>query len=191
MRSKQILLLVTFTLVATHVDCRAPKATKEAQNDNRIAQGNSSATPLADPEISVPDLIKNYDFIEGNTRKGMLRAWSRVPNNHTYRVAQTSDSESPIIRDYGEIAGAHGLVTLIVDKTVLGPNRMSLIVFIKRPNNRSDIFWIYRDMDLSKYKIGRSSGDIFVEEAPQIDGSKYLCEIRWDKKDKKWGCRGF
>ncbi len=121
----------------------------------------------------------------------MLKAWSAVPNNSHYRVAQKADFEEPIMMtDYGELAGAYGLAMLIVDTTGTGPKRMGLIILVDRPNNRSDVYWIYRDRDLSKFKISRSSGDIFVDEVHE-DGTKSVCEIRFDKKQGKWGCSGF
>ena len=160
--------------------------------DNRPqnTQITSSPSPSPEAELSVSDLIKQWPFIEKEKRAGMLHAWSRVPNNAHYRVAQKGDFENPFMTsDYGELAGAYALATLIVDKTAPGPKRMSLIIFVERQDNRSDIYWIYRDMDLSKYRMSRASGDIFVDEVHE-DGSKSLCEIRWDKKERTWACRG-
>jgi len=120
----------------------------------------------------------------------MLRAWAHVPNNEHYRAARARDFENPFMTsDYGEIAGAYGLATLIVDKTITTAQRFSLVILIERPGNRYDIYWIYRDMDLSKYKMSRASGDIFVEEVHE-DGSKSVCEIRWDRKKRQWACGG-
>ncbi|HMH45795.1 MAG TPA: hypothetical protein VK557_20065 [Pyrinomonadaceae bacterium] len=155
-----------------------------------MAEVGTSPTPSPEPEMSVNELIKEWPFIEEEKRKGMLQAWSRVPNNYDYRVAQKADFEhSFMMSDYGELAGAFGLVTLIVKKAATGTNRMSLIIFVERPRNRSDIYWIYRDMDLSKYQMSRASGDIFVDEIHE-DESKSVCEIRWDKKERTWACRG-
>ena len=93
-----------------------------------------------------------------------------------------------MITDYGELAGAYGLAALIVNKTASDARRMSLVVFIERPGNRSDLYWIYRDMDLSKYRMSRSSGDIFVETLDE-NGSRSVCEISWDKTEKRWTCK--
>jgi len=47
----------------------------------------------------------------------MLRAWDHVPNYNNFRVANKSDFDNPFFTyDYGEIAGAHGLAVLIVNK---------------------------------------------------------------------------
>jgi len=91
--------------------------------------------------------------------------------------------------DYGELAGAYGLATLIVDKTVSDSKRMSLIIFIERPDNRSDLYWIYRDMDLSKYQMSRASGDILVEV--HENGSRSVCEIRWVRNEHRWTCKAW
>ena len=158
---------------------------KRSQN----TQTASSPLPSPEAELWVSDLIKQWPFIEQEKRVAMLRAWSHVPNNVRYRVAQKSDFENPFMTsDYGELAGAYGLAILIVDKTVSGSTRMSLIIFIDRPGHRSDLYWIYRDMDLSKYRMSRSSGDIFVEV--QENGIRSVCEIGWDKKQRTWACRG-
>jgi hypothetical protein len=91
------------------------------------------------------------------------------------------------MHEYGEIAGAYGLAAMIVDKTRT-TDRFSLVVLIRRPANRFDTYWIYRNMDLTKYDMFRASGDIFVDN--QLPEGHKLCEIQWDKKSAKWGCTG-
>ena len=151
------------------------------------------STPTGSPEIekSVKDLIIDWPFIPKEKRAGMLRTWSRVPNGANYRVAERRDFVKPFMTsDYGELAGAYGLATLIVDKTITDRRRMSLIVFIERPGNRSDLYWIYRDQDLSKYEMSRASGDILVNEAHE-DGGTSVCEIQWVKDQRKWTCKAW
>ncbi|HXM46670.1 MAG TPA: hypothetical protein VN956_02300 [Pyrinomonadaceae bacterium] len=170
--------------------CRAPVQTGKPPQNSPPIKTTSSPQPSPEAELSVSDFIKQIPFIEEEKRAGMSRAWSRVPNSARYRAAQKGDFENPFMTsDYGELAGAYGLATLIVDKTAKDPKRMSLIIFVERPDNRSDIYWIYRDMDLSKYRMSRASGDIFIDEVHD-DGSKVVCEIRWDKKERTWACRG-
>jgi len=109
----------------------------------------------------------------------------------TIEWLKKGDFENPFMTsDYGELAGAYGLATLIVDKTVTDRQRMSLVVFIERPGNRSDIYWIYRDMDLSKYQMSRSSGDIIVDEVHE-NGSKSVCEIQWVSNEQRWTCKAW
>ena len=179
---------VILSLLSLATGCRRSAYTaRPTQN-----VGTQIAVPKAspEPEQSVLDLIKQQPFLEKEKIAGMLSAWSRIPNNAHFRLAQVVDFEnSSMISDYGELAGAHGLAALIVDKTAIDSKRMSLIIFVERPGNRSDLYWIYRDMDLSKYRMSRSSGDIFVDEVHE-DGSKSACEIRWDKKERTWACRG-
>ena len=152
-------------------------------------QPSPSAESSPELEQSVSQVIKELVISDVDERVGLLRAWQRVPDNDHYRIAQTSDFGEPrMTYEYGEIAGAFGLAAMIVDKTRT-VDRFSLIVFIRRPANRFDTYWIYRNMDLTKYAMSRSSGDIFVEY-PGPDGNRTLCEIQWDKKSGKWGCTG-
>jgi hypothetical protein len=150
------------------------------------SQPSLSPVGSPEPERSVSQAIKELVMADGNERAGLLRAWRRVPDNDHYRIAQTSDFVQPrVTYEYGEIAGAYGLPAIIVDKTRTA-DRFSLIVFIRRPSNRFDTYWIYRNMDLSKYAMSRASGDIFVEY-PGADGNTTFCEIQWDKKSRKMG----
>jgi hypothetical protein len=186
-RSLPIIILIAASPLGA-LGCRPQRESRKQLQTN---QPINSSIPLPSPEVelSVKDLIKQWPFIDEGKRLGMLRAWSRVPNGSHYRVAQKADFENPILMtDYGELAGAYGLATLIVDKTAVAPGRMSLMIFVERPNNRSDIYWIYRAMDLSKYKMSRASGDIFVDEVHD-DGTISVCEIRYDKKERTWACR--
>jgi len=183
-------IVIVAALMSLLTGCRALVQTGKPPQNGRPIQTTSSPQPSPEAELSVSDLIKQWPFIEKEKRAGMLSAWSRVPNNVHYRAAQKGDFENPFMTsDYGELAGAYGLAMLIVDKTATSPKRMSLIIFVERPVNRSDIYWIYRDMDLSKYRMSRASGDLFVDEVHE-DGSKSVCEIRWDKKERIWACRG-
>jgi hypothetical protein len=182
--------VIVAALMSFLTSCRAPVQTGKPPQSSPPIRATSSPEPSPEAELSVSDLIKQLPFIEKEKRAGMLRAWSGVPNSAHYRVAQKGDFENPFMTsDYGELAGAYGLAALIVDKTAAAPKRMSLIIFVERPDNRSDIYWIYRDMDLSKYRMSRASGDIFIDEVHE-DGSKVVCEIRWDKKERTWACRG-
>ena len=139
--------------------------------------------------MSVGQLIEKLPFMEREKRTGMLRAWDHVGNYNNFRVANKSDFENPFLTyDYGEIAGAYGLALLIVNKTIPSVQRFSLVIFIERPANRYDIYWIFRDMDLSKYSMTRASGDIFVDEVRK-DGTRAVCQIEWSKKQREWTCQ--
>ena len=157
-----------------------------------ITPSQPSPSPKSSPEAeqSVSQVIQDLVIADGNEREGLLRAWRRVPDHDHYRIAQTYDFGEPRMpHEYGEIAGAYGLAAFIVDKTRTA-DRFSLVVFIRRPANRFDVYWIYRNMDLSKYAMSRASGDIFVEY-PGPDGNRTVCEIQWEKKSGKWGCSEF
>jgi len=92
--------------------------------------------------------------------------------------------------DYGEIAGAYGLALFVIDKTATTSKKYSLLVFIRRPRNRYDLYWIYRNEDLSRLKLNRASGDIFVSGIRE-DGTTVNCEIAWSRKDNMWTCLSF
>src|SRR6266850_7210458 len=171
-------MVIVVSLMILLASCRAPLQSGKAPQKNQPIQTATPPQPSPEVELSVSELIKQLPFIEKEKRAGMLGAWSHVPNNAHYRVTQKGDFENPFMTsDYGEMAGAYGLAALIVDKTLMTAKRFSLIIFVERPDNRADIYWIYRDMDLSKYRMSRSSGDIFVDEVHE-DGSKSGCEIR-------------
>jgi hypothetical protein len=133
--------------------------------------------------------ITELPTVDKEQRLGLSRAWSRVPNNAHYRIAHFSDFGKPTMTyDYGEMAGAYGLAALVVDKT-LTEAKFSLVIFIERPAGRYDIYWIYRNLDLSKYGMNRASGDIFVDYV-NSDGTRGVCEIQWDRKQRRWACTG-
>ena len=89
--------------------------------------------------------------------------------------------------DYGEIAGAYGLALMVIDKTKPVDRGFGLIIFLERPGNRYDTYWIYRDANLRSFTMHRASGDIFVEEKLG-DGSDKMCEIQWIRKKGQWAC---
>src|ERR1700730_5620539 len=94
--------IIVASLMSFLTGCRTQVQTgKLPQN----IQAASSPQPSPEAELSVKDLIKQWPFIEKEKREGMLRAWSRVPNNVHYRVAQKGDFENSFMTsDYGELA---------------------------------------------------------------------------------------
>jgi hypothetical protein len=180
--------LPMFLILIIVPGCHRP--IRSAGVTNQPDQSQRASTPASSPEIdqSVEDLIQTWPFIDDQRRRGMLRAWARVPSNLRFRVAKHSDFQNSFLTtDYGELAGASGLATMIMDKTA-GSRKMSLIIFVDRPGNRSDLYWIYRDTDLSLYRLSRSSGDLLVEE-PQPNGGSSTCEIEWDRSQRHWTCK--
>jgi hypothetical protein len=118
----------------------------------------------------VSELLRELPLVEQEKRAGMLRAWKQIPNHDHYRKARPSDfvtagwNEKEFDRsyEYGEIAGAYGLAMFVIDKTLPKPKHFAFVVFIERPKNRYDTYWIYRDENLSGLNLSRSSGDIFL-----------------------------
>jgi len=140
---------------------------------------NPSITPGTDITVS-QFLLGVFDPLEAWERAAALRTWNTVPSHENYEIRQNV---------YGEIAGAYGLALVIVDKSLASSSRFSLIVFIRRPRNKYDLYWIYKNADLSRVSLNRVSGDIFVSGIRE-GGSSLNCEIAWSRKDNKWTCLG-
>jgi hypothetical protein len=180
-------ILLSIILLSIFVSCQQTNRPLSSQPTAMVSQPSTSPESSPEPEQSVTELIRELPFLEKEGRSGLLRAWAGVPQHDDYRVARKSEfANSFMIHEYGEIAGAYGLAALVVNKTH-NTNRDSLIVFIRRPANRFDVNWIYRNMDLSKYGMSRASGDIFVN-FPREDGTSGICEIQWDRKESRWAC---
>src|SRR5882672_5507054 len=90
-------IVIVAALMSFLTGCRALEQTGEPPQNSRPIQTTSSPQPSPEPELSVSDLIKQWPFIEKDKRAGMLHAWSRVPNNAHYRVAQKGDFENPFM----------------------------------------------------------------------------------------------
>jgi hypothetical protein len=169
------------------VSCQHPVSPLPNQSAAGVSQQSKSLERSPEPEKSITELITELPFLEKGERLGLLRAWARVPQHDNYRAANAGEFENPFLtHEYGEIAGAYGLAALVVDKT-RDVDRFSLVIFVRRPANRYDLYWIYRNMDLSKYRMSRSSGDIFVDY-PREDGTNGVCEIQWNRNQRRWSC---
>jgi len=174
-------------LLAALVSCQQAVKLSSNQSSPGVNQPSKLPERLPEREKSVAELITELPFLEKGERLGLLRAWTRVPQHDNYRAANANEFENSFLtHEYGEMAGAYGLAALIVDKT-RDADRFSLVIFVRRPANTYDLYWIYRNMDLSKYRMSRSSGDIFVEY-PRDDGTNGVCEIQWNRKQRRWSC---
>lgn len=144
----------------------------------------SSPIPTATPQPGIPVrqfLTSVFDPVDEWERAALLQAWKKVPAHDSYEILQDV---------YGEIAGAYGLALIIADKSLSRSTQFSLIVFIRRPQNKYDLYWIYKNENLSQVSLSRASGDIFVNGFRE-DGSTLSCEIVWSRKDNKWTCISF
>lgn len=168
--------------------CGHGAAEKKVVAEPGAAQSSATPTPTPEPEQSVKDFISRVWPLSKERVAGLRRAWARVPRNSDFRVARSEDFGEPRrVDDYGEIAGAYGLALMVINKTKPVDSRFGLIVFLERPGNRYDMYWIYRDTDLRSCSMERASGDIFIEEKFG-DGSRKLCEIQWTRKKGQWTC---
>jgi hypothetical protein len=158
-----------------------------AGNRDRPTVARKLPEPTPNPTITPQPRITTDEFLKSEfypmdkwERDGLLRAWHKVPAHKNYEMVQDV---------YGEIAGAYGLALIIADKSLSADSQFSLIVFIRRPGNKYDLYWIYHNENLSRISLSRSSGDIFVSGLRE-DGSNLNCEIAWSRKDNKWTCIG-
>jgi hypothetical protein len=163
------------SLACTRV--RAPQTHSQAQQID--------ATPtqsLKEPEITVSQFLNNvFDPLESWERSAASRMWERIPDHENYQVSRY---------DYGEIAGAYGLALVTVDMTPNLSDRLGLLVFIRRTGHKYDLYWIYKNDNVSELTLNRASGDIFVTGTRE-DGSSINCEIAWSRKENKWTCINF
>ena len=77
----------------------------------------------------------------------------------------------------------------VINKTVAEPQRFGLLILIERPANRYDAYWIYQDKDLSRVTLNRHSGNIYLSGA-RDDGVSVYCDIKWDRSEQRWTCKG-
>jgi hypothetical protein len=191
----RILLKISFVALIFALGCSTLREGKQTMGPSPNSQPSTSPQGVTVPDIAVSDLFRQIPFIEKEKSAGLLRAWKTAPNYNHYRKAKASDfvtaswNEKEFDRsyDYGEIAGAYGLALFVIDKTVSKPEQFSLVVFIERPNNRYNVYWIYRDENLSGLNLSRSSGDIFLRGVGG-NGMSTDCEIKWSRDSKKWTC---
>jgi len=181
--NRKILALFVFTFFFYACGARNLEPNRQEPAPNTDQKGTPSPMPTAQQtETTVSEFLRNqFDPLKEQERSAILLAWEKVPHQENYHIGQD---------DYGEIAGAYGLALFVVDKTVTTSKKFSLIVFIQRPRNRYDLYWIYRNEDLSRLSLSRASGDIFVSGTRE-DGTTVNCEIAWSRKDNRWTCLSF
>ena len=112
-----------------------------------------SPTISPQPTIPVSQFVRSvFDPLNDWERGAVAPASNKIPNRGRYEVVQSN---------YGEIAGAYGLALIVVDKALSGPKQFSLIVFIRRPPGKYDLYSIFTNEDLTRVSLNRESGDIF------------------------------
>lgn len=177
-RVSWLVIGLILAFVVSYMACSHTSTT--AVRKKPASSSNPTITPESDITVS-QFLLSVFDPLEPWERAAALREWNTAPSHENYEIRQDV---------YGEIAGAYGLALVIVDKALTRSTRFSLIVFIRRPRNKYDLYWIYKDENLSQVSLSRVSGDIFVTGFRE-DGSSLNCEIAWSRKDNKWTCIGF
>lgn len=142
---------------------------------------------------------------------GLREAWRRFTAGGQYRLAQPSDMrfpekakeaprrslpENPIPFTYiwGDLgykkrAADDHLAAIVVDTTRQDNNRFSLVIF-SPPEGKKDVFemhWFYRDQDLSKTIVTRTSGSCNVIDYLD-DGTQKVCSVVWNRSRKQFEC---
>jgi hypothetical protein len=159
---------------------------------------------LDSPEITVSEFLGKEDDVEGEKQTPLMRTWRKVPGWKNYRVARSTDFRIPAwvekednwqfveraindAHESGEMSGAHGLALIVVDKTISDAKRHSCIVFIARAETRYDVYWIFKNEDLSHFIMSRHSGDVYLKEY-RDDQTTRVCDIQYNRKQKRWAC---
>jgi hypothetical protein len=191
---RMILILLLTNLVA----CSSQPNTRQAVQQAHTEPNNSPQNvAVPEPDTSVDQLLQQMPLIEEKRRVGLLRAWRKIPHHDQYRKARASDFKNPNWTekeydrsyDYGEIAGAYGLAMFVINKRVAEPRGFGLLILIERPANRYDAYWIYQDKDLSRVTLNRHSGNIYLAGTTD-EGVTLNCDIKWDKSERRWTCKG-
>ncbi|HUS09669.1 MAG TPA: hypothetical protein VMZ30_04310 [Pyrinomonadaceae bacterium] len=173
-----VVIASTLAFIVSGIACSHAPPT--AVRESAASSPSSSAAPK--PNIPVSQFLTSvFDPLDEWERTALLQAWKKIPAHENYEIVQDV---------YGEIAGAYGLALIIADKSLTRSTQFSLIVFIRRPKNKYDLYWIYKNENLSQVALSRASGDIFVNGFRE-DGSTLSCEIAWSRKDNKWTCISF
>lgn len=191
----RILFKISFLALISALGCSTQPEGKQTTEPARASQPSSPPQAITEPDFAVSELLRKLPLVENEKRVGMLRAWKQIPNHDQYRKARPSDfvtagwNENEFDRsyEYGEIAGAYGLAIFVINKILPKPKNFSFAVFVERPKNRYDIYWVYRDENLSGLNLSRSSGDIFLRGTRE-DGTSADCEIQWSRTSRKWTC---
>jgi hypothetical protein len=159
---------------------------------------------LAAPEITVTEFLLERDQVKQPSQSSLLRAWKTIPGWNHYRLARSTDFNVPewVQKDErwrdverqindpyqeGEMSGAEGLAAIFIDKTISDVKKYSCVVFISRPPNRYDVYWIFKNEDLSRLIMARHSGDVYLNEY-RDDGTNRVCDIQYSYKQKRWAC---
>ncbi len=194
------LKMIPILLLTNLVACSPQPNKKQTVQQTRTQPSGSPQTsvPEQGPDISVDHFLQQMPLIKEERRAGILRAWRKIPDHDQYRKARASDFKDPNWTekeydrsyDYGEIAGAYGLAMFVINKTIAEPRRFGLLILIERPANRYDAYRIYQDKDLSRATLNRHSGNIYLAGTGD-EGVNLNCDIKWDKRERRWTCKGF
>jgi hypothetical protein len=184
--------LAVVSLVLLLCGCCASSLSVVTNQAAQAAQAVSTQEPISSAsqkETTVSEFFRVGELPPGYDRAKILAAWKRVPDHDLYRVARDDDFSVPggnKFTEWGELNGNYGqnYVLIVVNRTRTDSNRFSLVLFIDRSGKRYDIYWPYRDADLSAYTVGRHSGDVYL-----VESGRFIGDIQWDRKQQKYVCK--
>lgn len=175
-----VLFAATLAVLVSVVACNQGRQPVIAARPSHIP--SPSPTPSPKPNDTVDHFVVSTSELLYDWERGALtRAWNKVPHHSAYELVQSV---------HGEVAGAYGMAMIVLDKSLPGSNQGGLIVFIQHAHNKFDLYWIFKNENLSRVSISRLSGGIIVEGLRE-DGSPVNCRIAWSRKDNQWTCIGF
>jgi hypothetical protein len=130
----------------------------------------------------------------------LAKAWQQFTGDGHYRLVRLSDmkytedvkkelaqTQTSWQAEYGPYGG---VAAIVVDTSQEGDERFGIVICRgvgkAYPYPRYDMFWLYKDRDLSTAAIRRASGYLWLQE--YNDGQAKRCDIEWDEKAHRFVC---
>ena len=149
-------------------------------------------------------------YFGGNERRAAAQAWQNFIKDGRYRIARAEDFKMPewtktvyysssikSAMEYpycdGDINhdGVHDdFAFIVVDKTRDDANRFSIVIFNTRKGGKgyNEPRWLYRDSDLSRTTLGRSSDGPMHISQYRDNGDYSFCFVKWNRQRREYEC---
>jgi hypothetical protein len=165
--------------------------------------------PQPDTHPTVNTITPHDPVTDGWMEGATASAWQAFTQDGRYRWAGQNDFRFPewakqrygpdlerAIRSpiqAGHIKGSYEsneVALIVVDITRQDWNRYGIVVFSEDKKNpeRCEVKWIYQDRDLSRVKLGWSSGDTLGISEYGENGTYSNCFVKWDAKEQRYNC---
>ena len=144
----------------------------------------------------------------GNS-EGVAQAWQQFTEGGRYRLAREADMRYPaaaaakwgndwrtnpptFVYAWGrrnfDTEKDH-LVVIVVDTTKAGPDNFGLVLFGFPDGGKGyQPYWVFRDRDLSRARLGAPSGYLSLSEASADGASFNTCDIVWNERRRRFVC---